>query len=181
MKPQLFIITGVNGIGKSSVIPELKSRLEPSGFAVHDFDERGVPNHADREWRKTEMKHWVTNAKNNLSENLSTVVCGFMKTSDIKFALEDATDIAVSVCVLDASSDTISKRILSRYTTPESLIELEHTTGKTPEKFVSDNVWVASKLREEANGNGYYILDTNEKSPEQVATNIIAWIKTRNT
>jgi broad-specificity NMP kinase len=177
MKPQLFIVTGVNGIGKSSVIPELKRTLDPENFAVHDFDERGVPSNADREWRKSEMKHWITVAEHNLGENLSTVVCGFVKTSDIKSALEDIANLTVSTCVLDASPNIISKRILSRYTTPESLIELERTTGKTPEKFVSDNVWVASKLREEVKENGYYILDTNEKSPEQVATNIIAWIK----
>jgi len=181
MKPQLFIITGVNGIGKSSVIPELKHTLDPASFVVHDFDERGVPDNADREWRKSETKHWVYTAKLNLNKNLSTVVCGFMKASDISYALENVPDITVSVCVLDASPDTISKRIVSRYTASESLIELERTTGKTPEKFVSDNVWVASKFREEANENGYYILDTNEKNPDQVATDIIAWIKIRNT
>ena len=179
MKPQLFIITGVNGIGKSTVIPDLKRKLDPVSFVVHDFDERGVPDNADREWRKSEMKYWVTVAKSNLGENLSTVVCGFVKVSDINSALEDTPDITVSVCVLDASPVTISKRILSRYTTPESLVELERTTGKTPEKFVSDNVWVASKFREEANENSYYILDTNEKKPGQVATDIVAWIKTQ--
>ncbi len=179
MKPQLFIITGVNGIGKSSVIPKLKHTLDPTSFDVHDFDERGVPDNADREWRRSETRHWVSTAKLNLNKNLSTVVCGFVKVSDIGYALENVLDITVSVCVLDASPETISKRILSRYTTSESLIELERTTGKTPEKFVSDNVWVASKFREEANENDYYILDTDEEKPDQVATGIIAWIKTR--
>lgn len=181
MKQQLFIITGVNGVGKSSVIPELKHILNSADFAVHDFDERGVPDNADKEWRKSEMKHWVTIAEHNLIENISTIVCGFIKASDIKFALEDAANITVSVCVLDASPETISKRILSRYTTQESLVELERTTGKTPEKFVSDNVWVASKFREEANENGYYILDTDEQNPDQVARRIITWVKTQNT
>lgn len=181
MKPQLFIVTGVNGIGKSSVIPELKRTLDPVNFVVHDFDERGVPDNADREWRKSEMKHWVTVAELNLTENISTIVCGFIKASDIRYALENVPGITVSVCVLDASPETISRRILSRYTTPPSLIELERTTGKTPEKFVSDNVWVALKFREEANENDYYILDTNDKDPDQVATGIITWIKTRNT
>ncbi len=180
MKSQLFIITGVNGIGKSSVIPELRYNLNPDSFVVHDFDERGVPDNADREWRKSETKHWFSTAKLNLNKHLSTVVCGFMKVSDISYALENVPDITVSVCVLNASPETISRRILSRYTTPESLIELERATGKTPEKFISDSVWIAPGFREEASENGYYILDTDELRPDQVASNIITWIKGNN-
>jgi RNase adaptor protein for sRNA GlmZ degradation len=180
MKPHLFIITGVNGIGKSSVIPELKRTLDPSIFVVHDFDERGVPDNADREWRKSEMKHWVTISELNMSKNISTVVCGFVKANDITLALEDASDIPVSICLLDASLETISTRVLSRYTTPESLVELERTTGKTPEKFVGDNVWGASKFREEANENGYYVLDTDALTPQQVAASIVTWINGSN-
>jgi len=74
MKPQLFIITGVNGIGKSTIIPELKGLLNSKNFVVHDFDERGVPDKADREWRKSETRHWVTVAGHNISKNLSTIV-----------------------------------------------------------------------------------------------------------
>lgn len=181
MKPQLFIITGVNGIGKSTIIPELKNVLDSTNFVVHDFDERGVPDNADREWRKSEIKHWFTIAEQNISKNLSTVVCGFMKMSDIKYALENGHSIKVSVCVLDASPETISSRILSRYLTTENLIKLKHTTNKTPEKFVSDNIWVASKFREEANENAYYLLDTNEQKPDEIATSVITWINTQNT
>ena len=177
---KLFIITGVNGIGKSSVIPELKNLLDPTSFVVHDFDERGVPDNADREWRKSESIHWFSTAKLNQNKNLSTVVCGFMKVSDISYALESVPDVIVNICVLNASPETISKRILSRYTTPESLIELERATGKTPEKFVSDSVWIAPKFREEAIEKGYYILDTDELAPDEVATNIITWMGKNN-
>lgn len=177
MKPQLFLITGVNGIGKSSVISHLKRKLDSASFAVHDFDERGVPDNADREWRKTETAHWMSLAMQNTNKNVSTIVCGFMKAGDITFASQGITDLIISVCVLDASPETISKRIASRYTTPESLVELERSTGKILEKFVNDNVWVATKFREEAKENGYYVLDTNEQNPEQVATNINVWVK----
>ncbi len=181
MRAQLFIITGVNGIGKSTIIPELKDKLNSINFVVHDFDERGVPNNTDSEWRKSELKHWLTIAEHNISKNLSTIVCGFMKISDIMYALENADSIKISVCVLDASPETISIRISSRYLTSESLIELERTTGKTLEKFASDNIWIASKFREEVKENAYYVLDTNEQSPYKVATNVIAWIDKQNT
>lgn len=177
---KLFIVTGVNGIGKSSIIPALKLNLNPLSFKVHDFDERGVPSNADRHWREAEMIHWVNVAKLNSQKNISTIVCGFVKTNDIKSSLIADSVIPVCVCVLDASPATIEKRISNRYTTPLSLTELERNTGKTLEKFISDNVWVAAKFREEAIENGYYVLNTDELSPELVAANIVTWINTQN-
>lgn len=179
MNPQLFLITGVNGVGKSSVIPELRSLLNVDIFEIHDFDERGVPDNAGQEWRESETKYWVKSAEENGTRNISTVVCGFMKTGDIQHALSDRPEIRVNVCLLDASPETISKRILSRYTTPGSLQELERMTGKTPEKFVSDNVWVSTKFRKEAEENGYYVLDTNNLTPKEVAEKIVAWVNMR--
>lgn len=63
---------------------------------------------------------------------------------------------------------------MGRYQTPESVVELERTTSKTPEKFVQDNVWVSGKFREAANENGFYILDTGNKKSNKVANDIIA-------
>ena len=176
MNPQLFLITGVNGIGKSSVIPELGSLLDADIFEIHDFDERGVPDNAGQEWRESETKHWVKVAIENSMHGIATIVCGFMKTSDIQYALGDCPEIKASMCLLDADAETISERILSRYTTPESLQELERTTGKTPEKFVSDNVWVSTKFRKEAKEKGYYVLDTNNLTPKEVAEKIVEWV-----
>jgi len=40
MDKKLYIITGVNGIGKSSAIPEIAKSLYPESYSIHDFDER---------------------------------------------------------------------------------------------------------------------------------------------
>ncbi len=176
MQNKLFIITGVNGIGKSAVIPELMSKLDSLQYVIYDFDERGVPDNADRDWRESETIHWLEVAKQNTINNLSTLVCGFMKVSDIEQAIQKVPDIQVEVCLLDANPETISKRIMSRYQTQESLRELERTTGKNLEKFLGDNVWVSAKFRESVLNKDFAIIDTSDKNPVEVASAIVDWI-----
>lgn len=163
---------GVNGVGKSTIIPLLRNRLNLETVELHDFDERGVPDNADSFWRGSETLHWASVGKGNLAKGISTIICGYSKPKEIK-AAEESLGIDISVYLLDANKEVIEKRILNRYTTPESLEELERTTGKTPEKFTQDNVWVSTKFKDEAIQNGYFVLDTSSLSPEETADSLI--------
>lgn len=176
MQPKLFIVTGVNGIGKSTVTAELFSKLDPKQYKVHDFDERGVPDNADRSWRQSETAYWLEVAKDNVVANVTTIVCGFMKVADIEQAMVQVPDVQTAVCLMDGNPEVIADRLMSRYQTPESLTELERTTGKTPEKFIADNVWVSTKFREAAEENCFNIIDTSNKSPAEVADAIVEWL-----
>lgn len=173
--PRIYFIIGVNGVGKSSVIPHLQSSLPNAKYSVHDFDERGVPDNADKMWRQSELQHWLEIGKQNLPNNISTVICGFVKPEELH-TLAQTLDLPVSVIVLDADADSISKRILSRYLTQESKTELERTTGKSPEKFIEDNIWVSTKFREDAQKFGYTILDTSNLSSEGAANQLVVFI-----
>lgn len=172
---KIFLITGVNGIGKSTLISQLKNKLDASIFDIYDFDDRGVPDNADREWRQSETFHWIKIGKENNNKEKGTIVCGFMKFTEIEDVLSQLS-VEAHICLLDADEKTISERISGRYTNSESVIELERTTGKTPEKFATDNVWVSLKFREEANNKGYYMIDTSSLSSEEVSQKIIDWI-----
>lgn len=174
MKTKLFIITGVNGIGKSTVIPEIKALLDSATYEVHDFDERGVPDKVDTEWREAETTHWFKVTKKNSSKGINTVVCGFIKACDVDFAQDQEPDVEPRVILLDADPETISTRITNRYTTTDSLQELERTTGKTLEKFIQDNVWISTKFKEAAKKRDYPIVDTSKMNPKQVAEKLVA-------
>jgi RNase adaptor protein for sRNA GlmZ degradation len=169
---RIFLITGVNGIGKSTLVSQLKDKLDEDSFDVHDFDERGVPDNVGRDWRQSETLHWITVGKENAK---NTIVCGFMKFSEIETALSQLGTQA-RICLLDADEETVSCRILGRYTNPESIAELERTTRKTPEKFATDNIWVSSKFREEAKEKDYSIVDTSDLSAGEVGQKITEWI-----
>jgi RNase adaptor protein for sRNA GlmZ degradation len=171
---KIYFITGVNGVGKSTLIPILEDRLDPAAFAIHDFDERGVPDSADSVWRLSETIHWVQAGEDNAKKGVSTVICGFVKAKEISQAAEES-GAEIEVCLLEANDEAIEARIMSRYATPESLQELERTTGKTLEKFVQDNIWVAGKFREEAIQAGWLILNTSDLRPEQIADSLEDW------
>lgn len=168
---RIHFVIGVNGVGKTSIIPYLKTMLG-EGSAVHDFDERGVPDSAGSEWRRSETKHWIETGKRALDEEISTVISGYSKPEEIRVAA-DEVGVPVSIILLDADAQTITNRILGRYPSVESLTELERTTGKTPEKFAADNVWVSSKFREAAIEYGLEVIDTSTLTPEGVAYQVV--------
>lgn len=171
----IFLITGVNGIGKSTLLSELKKSLDSDVFSIHDFDERGVPDNADKIWRQSETFYWIELGKKNKEVGRSTIICGFMKFPEIRDSLEQLS-ISANICLLDANDEIISKRILGRYLDSASIIELERTTGKTPENFVADNIWVSSQFRKDAQENNYYIVDTSTLSPGEAGNEITTWI-----
>ncbi len=162
-------------MGKSSVILHLYSFLPKTGYSIHDLDERGVPDKADKIWRQSEIQYWLELGKQNLSKNITTIICGFAKPEELNSISEDL-GTPISVIVLDADANSLTERILGRYVSPESKIELERTTGKSPEKFIEDNIWVSTKFREEAQRLQYVTLDTTGLSSMEVANQIVSLI-----
>lgn len=165
MKNTIFV-TGVSGVGKTTVIDHLKPLLG-ADFELHDFDERGVPDNVDRQWRIDETKHWTELGLENSGKGIRTIICGFARPSEI------TEDDSVGFILLDADEQTISRRLLNRYQVPGSVEGLERTVGKPLEQFVEENVNFASVLRDEAAGAGVKIIDTSEIPPEQVAQEIV--------
>ncbi len=176
----IFLIIGVNGVGKSTLVSHLSGVLDSGLYSTYDFDERGVPDNADRTWRQAETLHWLTVGKENAARGMGTVICGFMKPSEIE-DIQTKLEMNVHVCLLDADEATISRRILGRYINAERVAELDRTTGKTPERLVTDNVWVASQFRQAANEKGYCIVETSRLTSEDVCRQVVAWIRSKHT
>ncbi len=162
-----FVI-GANGVGKTTVMTEVQKLLLGGGFEVHDFDERGVPDNADKTWRINETQHWISVGKENREKGVSTIVFGFAKPEEIGKEVE--------IILLDANERTIEERIKSRYLKEESLQELTRTTGKTLERFIADNIYVSSLLRKSCDALGCKTVSTDGKAPENIASEILSII-----
>ncbi len=148
----------------------LKSLLGPD-FELHDFDERGVPDNVDRQWRIEETKHWVDLGLQNIKNNITTLICGFARPSEI------AGNESIEFILLDADHDTIKQRLAKRYQSPHSVAVIEKVSGKLLEKFIADNVYFSDILRKECEGHHTTIIDTNNLAPENVAEQIAALVK----
>lgn len=174
--PKIIFITGVCGSGKSSLIPHLKTRLPGEQFDIRDFDERGVPDNVGRQWRLNETKRWLGVGAKNAKNGISTIIAGFSKPDEIQ-NMPSAEDVEILFCLLDASPDTIRKRLSGRYATQESQKEIKRVSGDTPEQFIEDNAVYTSQMKKLCKNWECYVVNTDNLNPEEVATNVANWIK----
>lgn len=175
--PAIVFICGVNGVGKSSVIPHLRAIL-PSTYDIHDFDERGVPENAGSAWRASETAHWLELAhKRHLDTGNVTIICGFVKPVDFGTMQERiGTDI---LCIyLDASPEVIRARLSQRYTKDGVFDTEQRVIGKSVEEFIAGNIYIRERLKQAFTNLGCPIIDTTELEPEEVAERIKALLKT---
>jgi broad-specificity NMP kinase len=175
MSSNVYFITGVNGVGKTSVMPYLRELLPTEKYDIHDFDERGVPDGADRTWRKTELAWWLSEATKLAEKGVKTIICGFAKPEDFgESALKPV------LILLDASPEVIRERLIKRYTKNGVFDESQKVIGKPVNDFIAGNVYYCDVMREEFKQTSYPIIDTTSLSSEEVAQKLFEIIIDRS-
>jgi hypothetical protein len=172
---KIYFISGVCGVGKTTLIPHLKKALPAEQYDIRDFDERGVPKGADHAWRKSELKNWLTIATASAKKGLSTVICGFAKKEDFEGLIEDETP-EVKIILLDADPEIIRKRLIGRYTVDGVFNANKEVAGKPVDEFIKGNVYYCKIMREECEKAGYDIIDTSMLQPAEVAERVTSII-----
>ena len=169
---KIYFISGVNGVGKSTLIPHLRALLPTNKYIVHDFDARGVPDGADHTWRKSEIRHWLDEGTKSATEGKETIICGFAKPEDFA-EIKDADMPQVEIIVLDADSETIRTRLRNRYTKDGIFDENQKVIGKPINEFIENNIYYCSVMRKECAEAGCKIIDTSHTSPQEVAKEVV--------
>lgn len=170
--PKVYFISGVSGVGKTSTMKDLRRLLPPSNFDVRDFDERGVPDGGGPKWHSAETKHWLDVSDLNAKDGKSTIICGFSEPERVR-AVHCDNHPPAELILLHASGDTIRKRLRGRYPTVESEKEIERAAGTSLEKFIDSCSSYAPELRVLFEKEDCLIIDTDNKSPEDVAREIV--------
>ena len=161
MKLGVFFITGACGTGKSTLVDYLKMDLP---FAeVHDFDEGGVPEGADRNWRKQRTNEWLKKAKSYQEQGRSAVICGLSVPDEIRNSPAYSQSLNVHYGIIHVSQKEIRRRL-----------ELRGWKGK----LLEDNVNWAKDLDQYVKAEkGHYVVDGERNDPGQMAKKFIGWIK----
>jgi broad-specificity NMP kinase len=153
----IFFITGPCGVGKSSIINSLKKVLKK--FEIHDFDDVGVPENPDLNWRHETTKYWLKVGKENLGKRKSTIICGLTIPEEIEKFMLDGLNDKVYILLLDVGAKERERRLRSRNASQELIDDLEEVIGLRK--------WVPkSKLK------GRYIVDTTKLSIKDIGNKI---------
>lgn len=156
----LYLITGTSGVGKSTLVEGLKQRLSAACFAVHDFDEGGVPANADAAWRQKRTAAWVKQAEANAQQGKSTVVCGVIAPNEVICP----ASLSTHFCLLSASPELISSRLQSR---------------GWSEALIHDNLVWAEHLKSQVLAKPLHqVVSVDELTPAAVAKTVVGWILT---
>lgn len=175
MQPKIYFISGVCGVGKTSIIPYLKKYL-PNTYDVRDFDERGVPDGADSTWRKSELMKWLEIGESAAKEGVSTIICGFVKRKDFEdYKSEGAPDI--ETILLDANAETIRKRLMGRYSDNGIFDETKKVIGKPVNEFIESNVYYCDIMREECRAEKWNIIDTSNLTIDEVSKEVVDLVR----
>jgi len=172
---KIYFISGASGVGKTTVMKELKKTLPEEQFDIHDFDERGVPDNAGHDWRIEETKYWINLGDAIAKEGKSLVVCGLSNPDEmLEFSKEINTP--VETILLDAKPEIIENRLRSRNQDEHIRKDLERAACPV-EEFTKNNTNFAIMLRKICDSHGCRVIDTSEILPEIVAERVAESIK----
>lgn len=173
-----YFISGVSGVGKSSTINFLRLKLNADKYDIRDLDERGVPDGGGREWIKNETRFWLDTAKLNALNGKNTIICGFANPEVMNTVIKKDEDQPVQIILLHASAYILKKRLMTRHSSNESIKEIERASGVPLSKFIDNNVKFLTKFKEICDSYNCPVIDTDGKTPEKVADEIISIINT---
>ena len=178
LQKKIYFITGVCGSGKTTALSLLKNMLSKDSYDLHDLDERGVPKNGGRHWRFEETKYLISIGKENAEKGITTIISGFARPSETKELAPLQKNI--SFILLYADANTIEQRIRGRYPTEESIKKFTDKRGKTIDQFVQENTNFTETMRIEAEEYGSHIIDTNNKTPDEIAREIVVTVQMEN-
>lgn len=167
----MYIITGVCGVGKSTVIPFLQEKLG-SKYEVKEFDERGLPAIVTKKWKETEVKKWFEYAEKLLQQNKVLVLCGVIRYANLKPFLDAGfNNFSPKVILLHAQDSIIRKRLENRYQ------HTKHVNGKETEIFIDEILYTQKQMKNEYSNIFLKSIDVSLLTPKEVSTKMYHLVK----
>ncbi|MEV6715228.1 hypothetical protein AB0M48_24695 [Lentzea sp. NPDC051208] len=108
----LLALTGSSCSGKTTLAFSVSDRLER--LAVHDFDEVGVPEGADRRWRQRMTEMWVRRALKYQDRGVDLLLTGQSPLGEVLAAPSAPLMDGIAVCLVDVSDEVRRSRLTTR-------------------------------------------------------------------
>jgi energy-coupling factor transporter ATP-binding protein EcfA2 len=173
----LFVLTGVSGTGKSTLLAALNDLLPASSLRQNDIDEDGVPSNADDSWRRRRVAGWYAKASVSARNGTPALLAGTVLPEDV--AACASPDLPVRFCLLEADARSITERLLARFATPIAAESLKRVVGLSAPEFIATVLRHQPGFRScfERCSFDWMSLDTSTLSVADAAGVVISWIR----
>lgn len=108
----LLKLTGSSCSGKTTLAYTAADRL--ARIAVHDFDELGVPEGADRHWRHRMTEMWVRRAVEYQDRGIDLLLSGQSPLGEVLAAPSAPLLDGIAVCLVDVADPARRARLAER-------------------------------------------------------------------
>jgi hypothetical protein len=108
----LFLVFGSSAGGKTTALNALRKRMPD--FAIHDFDEVGVPPGPDTAWRHRANEQWVQRALEYQAEGTDLLLAGQTPYGELLAAPSAPLLDGISGCLVDCSDEIRAARLEGR-------------------------------------------------------------------
>lgn len=108
----LLKLTGSSCSGKSTLAFSVADRLRR--VAVHDFDEVGVPEGADRRWRNRMTELWVRRALKYQGRGIDLLLTGQSPLGEVLAVPSAPLLDGIAVCLVDVADEVRRDRLAKR-------------------------------------------------------------------
>jgi len=107
----IYFIIGASGSGKTACMEPLKKLL--TQFTIHDFDEIGLPDNADKKWRQEATEKWIKKLTQNV-ESKNYCLLGQMVPGEI-LSIPSAGKLKnIHIILLDCRDEIRIQRLRKR-------------------------------------------------------------------
>ncbi|MFI5796297.1 hypothetical protein [Streptomyces sp. NPDC051677] len=108
----LFKLTGSSCSGKTTLAYAAADRLRK--IAVHDFDELGVPEGADRHWRHRMTEMWLRRALAYQDRGIDLLITGQSPLGEVLAAPSAPLLDGIAMCLVDVADEVRRARLADR-------------------------------------------------------------------
>lgn len=105
----LLVVTGSSCSGKTTLAEAVGVRVQ--GLAVHDHDEIGVPEDADKQWRNRTTEQWICRALEYQERGLDLLLTGQSPLGEILASPSAPLLDGVAVCLVHVADDERRRRL----------------------------------------------------------------------
>lgn len=161
METDLFVITGSEGVGKSTIVPKLQSILG-NKFVVYDFDLVLRPYDLSDSWAEEVLDKVFQSVLENKRKNYTTVVAGLIRPYQLQKIARRYKIKKIKLFLLDLSVNEQTKRLFQR-------------KGKVNLKGENDELIAFREYIKEAD-YGYQVLNATNMKVDDITKKIKEWI-----